>query len=118
MHAMLFVDSNSWTSFLFDVLQLRCSLQVQVLRSVSDWSIGQVVEQSIHSGWVEAIEKAQNFIYIENQFFISSLGGSSIKNVIAKALLDRIVRAVQQNHVFRVIVVVPLHPEGDFVHTR
>ena len=57
-------------------------------------------------------------LYIENQFFISSLGGSSIKNGIAKALLDRIVLAVQQNAVFKVIVVVPLHPEGDFVHTR
>ncbi len=93
-------------------------MQVQVLRSVSDWSIGQAVEHSIHNAWIDAIEKAQHFIYIENQFFISSLGGSSIKNGIAKALLDRIVSAVQQNAVFKVIVVVPLHPEGDFVHTR
>jgi phospholipase D1/2 len=94
------------------------ALQVQILRSVSDWSIGQEVEQSILNGWIDAIEKAQHFIYIENQFFISSLGGSSIKNGIAKALLDRIVRAVHENVTFKVIVVVPLHPEGDFVHTR
>lgn len=91
---------------------------MQVLRSVSDWSIGQEAEQSILLGWIAAIEQAQHFIYIENQFFISSLGGSSIKNGIAKALLDRIVLAVQNNQVFKVIVVVPLHPEGDFVHTR
>ena len=89
-----------------------------MLRSVGDWSIGQETEHSIQNAWIDAINNANHFIYIENQFFIGSLGGSSIKNGIAHAILNRILRAIQENKVFKVIIVVPLHPEGDFVHSR
>eukprot|EP00602_Paraphysomonas_sp_CaronLab_P005081 CAMPEP_0185033702 /NCGR_PEP_ID=MMETSP1103-20130426/22923_1 /TAXON_ID=36769 /ORGANISM="Paraphysomonas bandaiensis, Strain Caron Lab Isolate" /LENGTH=1391 /DNA_ID=CAMNT_0027570077 /DNA_START=374 /DNA_END=4549 /DNA_ORIENTATION=- len=89
--------------------------QVQVLRSVGPWSVGHVSENSIHMAWVNAIQQAQHFIYIENQFFIGDLAGSDVKNTIARAVLDRVVSAANRQEDFKVIVVVPVHPEGDFI---
>lgn len=93
----------------------------QVLRSVASWSAGFVeqdtVEQSIHEAYVQTITKAQHYVYIENQFFISLDGmeTAAIKNQIANALLRRIVRAHRERQTFRVYVVMPLLPafEGD-----
>lgn len=70
----------------------------QVLRSVSSWNCGFIeqdtVEQSIHDAYIQTITKAQHFVYIENQFFISlGVGVPSVKNQIADTLLKRIIRA-------------------------
>ncbi|KAF5302244.1 hypothetical protein FQA39_LY10283 [Lamprigera yunnana] len=96
--------------------QVRC----QVLRSASHWSCGfiepDIVEQSIHEAYIDAIYKAQHYIYIENQFFIS-LGRSNLYtfNQINEALFTRIIRAHKENSVLRVYVVMPLLPafEGE-----
>jgi len=48
----------------------------QLLRSVSAWSCGfieaDLVEQSIHDAYIQTITKAQHYVYIENQFFITT----------------------------------------------
>jgi phospholipase D1/2 len=45
--------------------------QCQVVRSLADWSGGlPEPETSIHEAYLAAIENAEHFIYIENQFFI------------------------------------------------
>lgn len=49
------------------------------------------------------------------QFFIGDLAGTDIKNGIARALLDRLVLAAQREEHFKAIVVVPMHPEGDYI---
>ncbi|XP_058053847.1 phospholipase D2 [Anopheles bellator] len=92
----------------------------QVLRSASSWNCGFIepdyVEQSIHEAYVQTISKAQHYIYIENQFFISmEMGNSVVKNQVAEYLFKRIVRAYREKKVFRVYVVMPLLPgfEGD-----
>jgi phospholipase D1/2 len=71
---------------------------VQVVRSAADWSAGFIesdtVEQSIHEAYVETITKAQHYIYIENQFFISlGFPDAVVKNQIAESLYKRILRA-------------------------
>ena len=46
---------------------------IQMLRSANNWSIGADVdrpEKSIHEAYKDLIEKAENHIYIENQFFM------------------------------------------------
>lgn len=70
----------------------------QVLRSVSTWSCGflepNTTEQSIHEAYVDAINRSQHYIYIENQFFISLPHySSSIRNQIQESLFKRIMRA-------------------------
>jgi len=52
----------------------RC--HVQVLRSAGKWSMGLPTETSIYHAYVYAILNAQHSVYIENQYFLSSLGWS------------------------------------------
>lgn len=87
----------------------------QILRSVSEWSGGIPVESSIYTAYVTAIQEAKHFIYIENQFFISSLFIDNVNNEICQNLLWRIQRAHREGTTFKVIVVMPLLPafEGE-----
>eukprot|EP01094_Clydonella_sp_ATCC50884_P025320 TRINITY_DN660_c1_g1_i1.p1 TRINITY_DN660_c1_g1~~TRINITY_DN660_c1_g1_i1.p1 ORF type:complete len:818 (+),score=198.65 TRINITY_DN660_c1_g1_i1:184-2454(+) len=88
----------------------------QIVRSIAEWSggMGRGKEKSIYQAYLSAIEAAEHFIYIENQFFISSLAGQVVRNRIAEAILKRVTRAIESCEVFRVIVVVPVYPEGTF----
>ncbi|KAG9077310.1 hypothetical protein FRC06_008986, partial [Ceratobasidium sp. 370] len=84
---------------------------VQVVRSVSDWSHGVPKEDSIQRAYMQLIMEAKHFIYIENQFFISNAGDHGpVKNLIAKALVDRILYAARSGQMFKVIVVIPEVP--------
>jgi phospholipase D1/2 len=68
----------------------------QLVRSVGKWAAGlkeKSVENSIHVAYIHLISSAKNFIYIENQFFIS--GHSEINNKVAEAIVHRIMRAAQ-----------------------
>ncbi|KAF2313845.1 hypothetical protein GH714_018258 [Hevea brasiliensis] len=90
----------------------RTSCHCQVIRSVSLWSAGtSQIEESIHCAYCSLIEKAEHFIYIENQFFISGLSGDeTIQNRVLESLYRRIMRAYNEKKCFRVIVVIPLIP--------
>ncbi|KPJ21568.1 Phospholipase D1 [Papilio machaon] len=92
----------------------------QVLRSASSWSCGflepDTVEQSVHEAYVDTITRAQHYVYIENQFFITlSRTNLNVRNQIGEALFNRIMRAVRGRETFRVFVVLPLLPgfEGE-----
>ncbi|CAH9061535.1 unnamed protein product [Cuscuta epithymum] len=90
-----------------------CALcRCQIIRSVSQWSAGtSQIEESIHNAYCTLIEKADHFIYIENQFFISGLVGDEIiRNRVLEALCKRIMRAYNEKKSFRVIIVIPLLP--------
>ncbi|OZJ04780.1 hypothetical protein BZG36_01841 [Bifiguratus adelaidae] len=95
-------------------LNLTGTCEMQILRSVSPWSIGSLehVEHSIHDTYVKCIDKAEHFIYIENQFFITSTvcGSTTIENQIGHALVKRILRAHKEGTPFRVICIIPLVP--------
>ncbi|CAH2244300.1 jg2602 [Pararge aegeria aegeria] len=100
----------------FDMITASC----QVLRSVSCWSCGfldpDTVEQSIHEAYVDTINRAQHYVYIENQFFITlSRTSQTVRNQIGEALFNRIMRAHRAKETFRVFVVMPLLPgfEGE-----
>lgn len=90
----------------------------QILRSVSEWSAGQPVEDSIYKAHLNLINTAQHFIYIQNQYFISSTTANRPKNKIALALARRIKRAIDNNEKFRVIVLLPVHSEGFLAEKR
>ena len=94
------------------------NVNIQVLRSVDNWSAGQQHETSIYNAYIDAIKDAQHFIYIENQFFISSQEGfwRRVQNKIQEALVTRIVRAHEMNENFHVMVFTPVKPEfpGDW----
>ncbi|XP_004534546.1 phospholipase D2 isoform X2 [Ceratitis capitata] len=105
-------------------LKRQNRVSCQLLRSASSWSCGfieqDLVEQSIHDAYIQTITKAQHFIYIENQFFITMQLGATgaygnVRNQIGETLFKRIVRAYKERKTFRVFVIIPLLPgfEGD-----
>nr|GAT61270.1 phospholipase D [Mycena chlorophos] len=86
-------------------------MRVQVVRSVSDWSHGVLTEHSIQNAYIKLIHDAEHFIYIENQFFISATTTKDVvKNQIAGAIVERVIRAAQADQKFKVIVVIPEVP--------
>lgn len=90
------------------------SCRVQILRSVSPWSIGSMehVEHSIQTAYVESIQESKYLIYIENQFFVTSTksGNTVIENKIGEAIFQRITLAHKKGEKWRAIIVVPLVP--------
>ncbi|RIA88621.1 hypothetical protein C1645_739257 [Glomus cerebriforme] len=92
---------------------------VQIIRSSTNWSIGLEAERSIQNAYINVIEESKHFIYIENQYFITATKESynyPVKNLIGKAIVDRIIKAYKNNEQFRIIVVMPLLPayESEF----
>ena len=85
---------------------------VVMCRSIGEWSMGcrGAPETSIHHAYLYHIAHAKQLIYIENEFFISSLPKLGIHNQLVDALYHRIVRAHEANQKFRVVVVLPLLP--------
>ncbi|KAI4124813.1 MAG: hypothetical protein LQ347_005583 [Umbilicaria vellea] len=97
-----------------EALGLDGTCEVQILRSCSWWSMGtpDKTECSIMNAYIKMIEQSDHFVYIENQFFISSceVEGTRIENLIGDALVERIIRASQKGEEWRAVIVIPLMP--------
>ncbi|KAI0478475.1 phospholipase D/nuclease [Xylariaceae sp. FL0804] len=87
-------------------------INIQLCRSVCQWSGGHPTEHSIANAYINAIESAQHFVYIENQFFITATGDKQhpIENKIGASIVSRIVRAFDNGEDFKVIVLMPAVP--------
>ncbi|OZJ05541.1 hypothetical protein BZG36_01670 [Bifiguratus adelaidae] len=101
-----------------DESKFKGTCRVQILRSSAIWSHGVMREHSVYNAYVECITRAEHFIYIENQFFVTACHSDpkyTVKNKIGQALVERIKRAHEEDTPFRVIVIMPLAPafEGD-----
>lgn len=97
--------------------------KVQVFRSIDHVSASQLaknltVERSIHEAYVEAIRKAERFIYIENQYFI---GGCQLwekdkhcgcRNLIPIEIALKVVSKIKAKERFAVYILIPMWPEG------
>lgn len=81
-----------------------------------------VIDRSIQDAYINAIRRAKNFIYIENQYFLGSsfswksndvkveeVGAS---HLIPKELSLKIVSKIKAGERFSVYVVIPMWPEG------
>ncbi|KAI0900153.1 phospholipase D/nuclease [Annulohypoxylon nitens] len=86
--------------------------KIQLCRSCCEWSAGHPTEHSIANAYINAIENAQHFIYIENQFFITATSDEQkpVENKIGASIVSRIVRAYNNNEDFQVIVLMPAVP--------
>ncbi|KAF2435365.1 phospholipase D [Tothia fuscella] len=97
-----------------EALGLAGTCQVQILRSACTWSLGILnkAECSIMNAYVDMIKRSDHFIYIENQFFITSceIGGTMIVNGIGDALVERIIRAYENDEDWRAVILIPLLP--------
>ncbi|XP_030526387.1 phospholipase D alpha 4 [Rhodamnia argentea] len=96
---------------------------VQILRSIDHVSASQMfgtltMEKSIHEAYVEAIRRAERFIYIETQYFI---GGchlwerdtrSGCANLIPIEIALKVANKIKAKERFAVYIVIPMWPEG------
>jgi phospholipase D1/2 len=90
-----------------------CNCTCQMLRSACKWSLGLASNQtecSIMNSYIELINKAENYIYMENQFFISSNASRKVKNPIVKCLIDKLKSKIKNHELFKVIICIPLIP--------
>jgi len=81
-----------------------------------------IIDRSIQDAYINAIRRAKNFIYIENQYFLGSSYGWKPDNIkvediealhlIPKELSLKIVTKIEAGEQFRVYIVVPMWPEG------
>ncbi|XP_075485458.1 phospholipase D delta-like isoform X1 [Primulina tabacum] len=78
-----------------------------------------VIDKSIQTAYIQAIRSAQQFIYIENQYFLgSSYDWPSYKNAgadhpIPMELALKIASKIRAEERFAVYVVLPMWPEGN-----
>ena len=97
-----------------EALGLDGTCEVQMLRSAGPWSLGtpDKTEHSIMNAYIKMIEESEHFIYMENQFFISSCEteGATVHNKIGDALVERITRAWKNDEAWRAVIVIPLIP--------
>ncbi|KAL2862930.1 phospholipase D [Aspergillus lucknowensis] len=97
-----------------EALGLDGTCEVQILRSSSVWSTGtpDVTEHSIMNAYVKLIEESEHFVYIENQFFVSTceVDGRKVENLIGDALVERITRAARNKEAWRAVIILPLIP--------
>ncbi|KAF2762475.1 phospholipase D [Pseudovirgaria hyperparasitica] len=97
-----------------EALGLDGTCEVQMLRSACSWSMGTPnrVEDSIMQAYMKMIQTSDHFVYIENQFFISSctIEGTKMQNHIGDALVERIKRAERNDEDWRAVIVIPLMP--------
>lgn len=93
-------------------LNNRGTIHAQVVRSSGDWSSGILTDHSIQNAYSDIIRKAEHFVYIENQFFITATGDqqSPIHNTVGRAIVDAVVRAGKEGRKFRVIIMIPAIP--------
>ncbi|EXJ59862.1 hypothetical protein A1O7_04009 [Cladophialophora yegresii CBS 114405] len=97
-----------------EALGLDGTCEVQICRSAGPWSMGtpDKTEHSIMNAYIKLIEESEHFVYIENQFFISSCETEStvVHNKIGDALVERITRASKNDEAWKAVVVIPLIP--------
>jgi len=92
---------------------------VQFFRSITpDSALTDGIENSIHRGYINAIQNAQRFIYVENQYFMGSVwngnqGDKPGHNRIPFEIASKIVERISRGKDFQVYVVMPMFPEGD-----
>ncbi|KAI6044835.1 phospholipase D [Pisolithus marmoratus] len=97
---------------------LTGTCEMQICRSAGPWSLGTPdrTECSIQNAYVHAISTSEHFVYIENQFFITStvVNDVEIENKIGDALVKRIIRAHRERTPWRCCIIIPLLPGFPF----
>ncbi|KXN71824.1 phospholipase D/nuclease [Conidiobolus coronatus NRRL 28638] len=87
--------------------------QCLLVRSLSEWSglQNRTKEASVYGSYISAINNAQHYIYIENQYVVSSTAGGGVENQIIQAVANRVIWAIENKRTFRVFIFFPIPEE-------
>uniref|UniRef100_A0A6A7FUJ6 phospholipase D n=4 Tax=Hirondellea gigas TaxID=1518452 RepID=A0A6A7FUJ6_9CRUS len=109
------------------------SWNVQIFRSISEDSVqfeevtpesvmkkkGRIIDSSIQHAYIHQIQKAERFIYIENQYFLGSshqwenCRDIPVKNLVPLEIAAKIVDKIRQGEHFVAYILIPMFPEGN-----
>ena len=83
-----------------------------------EWHVTGNFEASIEQSYVNVINMAKDFVYIETQYFIGSgktwtPAHGSVKNRVPETITNRIVTKIKAEEDFHAYIVIPMFPEGD-----
>jgi phospholipase D1/2 len=83
-----------------------------------EWVVSGNVERSIQLSYLNAINNAKRFIYIETQYLIGSgaqwrAKQPSVRNDVPGAITRKIVSKIGEGQEFHAYLVIPMFPEGD-----
>ncbi|KAJ6557347.1 phospholipase D [Mycena vulgaris] len=98
-------------------MQLTGTCEMQICRSAGPWSLGtKKTEHSIQNAYLKAIQLSEHFVYIENQFFITSTVVNDVKveNKIGDAIVKRIIRAHHDKMPWKCCIMIPVLPGFTF----
>jgi phospholipase D1/2 len=89
------------------------SCQCLLVRSLSEWSglQNRTKEASVYGSYIAAINNANHYIYIENQYVVSSTAGGGVENQIIQAVANRVIWAIENKRTFRVFIFFPIPEE-------
>ncbi|CAF1361289.1 unnamed protein product [Adineta steineri] len=105
---------NNWEEFLEGH---PCQINAQCVCSIGPWSAStRTTETSILNAYIQMIDGAEHFIFIENEFFVTVANDSFIQNPVSETLYQRILRAHRLREKFRIYIVLPLLPGSDNVN--
>jgi len=80
---------------------------------------GRTVDASIAQAYIQSIRNAENFIYVENQYFLGSAytwlsnSDANCHHTIPSEIAQKIVDKIAMNQRFTAYIVIPMFPEGD-----
>ena len=106
-----YMSGSEHSSKLYGYSQ-EAGVPCQIVRSCTKWSHGVPTEHSIANAYISIIENSRYFVYIENQFFITACSDAQkpVKNKIAAAIVERILRAARAGEKYKIIVIIPAIP--------
>lgn len=79
---------------------------------------GEQVEDGIHKAYLHQIQRAQKFIYVENQYFMGSshlwqsCRDIEIRNLVPLEIATKITQKIRNGEEFVAYIVIPMFPEG------
>jgi len=79
---------------------------------------GRMVDSSIAQAYIQLIRGAQNFIYIENQYFLGSAyswhqnDDTNCNHTIPAEIAQKVVEKIRNGERFTAYIVIPMFPEG------
>ncbi|ELP90768.1 phospholipase D, putative [Entamoeba invadens IP1] len=89
-------------------------MSIQIVRSICKDAGGNYhVERGCYEAVIRLINRAEDYVYIEQQFFISNYGNDAIWNLVVSALADKVIDAFKLQKKFRVMIVLPAWSEGE-----
>ncbi len=113
-------DASSWRCQIFrSITSDSAAFQPLKSKELLNSKKGRLVDHSIAQAYVQMIRNAENFIYIENQYFMGSAfawtsdSDTNCHHTVPVEIAQKIIDKIHLGQRFVAYIVIPMFPEGD-----